>query len=185
VQAATAIVLGLPTLTFAIFASVAAIRSAEATERQSIAADAQAKAAEAQIAVTAKQTEILEATLHEQVRPFLEVESLYADKVWNDPEQLFLIRNQGSGVAKGLTYKFFAEDGLSLGWLTEYASLHVPPRGKAVLPAKPRKFWRVQIYYQSIRDEWYLTVFANDVSQPPGVYLPCVPPTPDEHIFTP
>jgi hypothetical protein len=111
VQAAAAIVLGGPTLVFAIFATIAAIQSAEASIKQATAADRQAAAANAQAEAglnqsfaAAKQTELLESTLalnrlqtNAAQRPFVLVEREVKQLTEHVREPILVVHNNGDG----------------------------------------------------------------------------------------
>ena len=118
VQAATAIILGTPTLIFALFASVAALQSAEASEAQARAADAQAQSAKAQTDVSELQLEISRATLKEQTRPILSLRRLDSERPWYDWGQRYELTNTGSGTAHKLEIAAIRAN-LSSAWGTD------------------------------------------------------------------
>jgi hypothetical protein len=92
VQATTGVLLGIPTLIFAVFAFVATYESAEASQ-------AQAKAAQAQTAVSELQLEISKATLKEQTRPILNLKRLAPERPSSGPLRAVGYGSEHDGVS--------------------------------------------------------------------------------------
>ncbi|HMH15326.1 MAG TPA: hypothetical protein VK578_19660 [Edaphobacter sp.] len=115
-------ILGLPTLIFAVFASIAALQSAEASQAQARAADAQAESARSQTKVSELQLEMNRATLKEQTRPILNLRRLDPDRPWYDWGQRYEITNAGNGTAQKVEIAAIRAD-RSSPWGTDRAMM--------------------------------------------------------------
>lgn len=106
VQAGFGVFGALMTLFIAFFALVAAQRSAEASEAQVNAANRQADSADEQAEAARAQTALLAAQLKEQLRPILQPERRWTDLPWKAREQVYFVRNTGTGAASNVRYWF-------------------------------------------------------------------------------
>jgi hypothetical protein len=144
-QAASSIVLGVVSTLFALAAVVAALRAADASEAQVKAALAQAESANAQRVLA-------EIQLREQIRPVLHVTGkLFPDSAWNDPQQIYLLENTGTGSAINLDYHFFeVNEGvqIDLGYIEGGSRLMLPPGQKQIVFGTASDFSALGVYYE-------------------------------------
>jgi hypothetical protein len=159
VQAVGAIVFGVASIVIAIFSLLYLISATTAAQRQAVAADTQAA--------------IARATLREQVRPFLKVGVLFADKDFDHEDQVFVVTNAGSGSAVSIYFQFSDKNDQVLGEYTGYSGVVLPPDGEMLAPAQPPAFHRMAIYYRSTNDEGYVTGFTVGQMRVPDVYAAC------------
>jgi hypothetical protein len=160
-QAATAIILGIPTLAFAVFATIAAIRSAEASEAQARAADAQAQSARSQTQVAEVQLEISRAALKEQTRPILQLERLDPGKPWYEWGQRYEIENAGTGAALKLEVAAIRSD-RSSPWGTDRTMFEftIAPQQASPLLIRGGGYTYLRIFYESLTGHRYISTFA-------------------------
>lgn len=161
VQAATAIILGTPTLIFALFASVAALQSAEASEAQARAADAQAQSAKAQTDVSELQLEISRATLKEQTRPILSLRRLDSERPWYDWGQRYEVTNTGSGTAQKLEIAAIRAD-RSSPWGTDRTMIEFLMAAGQSSPILMRGggYTHLRFFYHSLAGHRYISTFS-------------------------
>jgi hypothetical protein len=154
VQATTGVVLGIPTLIFAVFAFVATYQSAEASQ-------AQAKAAHAQTAVSELQLEISKATLKEQTRPILNLKRLEPQRPWHDWGQRYEITNAGAGPAHRLEIAAIRAD-RSAPWGTDRSMMEflIAPDQSSPILVRGGGFSHLRCFYESLAGHRYVSTFS-------------------------
>ena len=161
IQTATAMILGFPTLIFAVFASVAALQSAEVSQAQARAADAQAESAQSQTRVSELQLEISRITLKEQTRPILNLRRVEPNRPWHDWGQLYEIANTGSGTAHKLEVAAIRGD-RSSPWGTDRTMMDfiISPGQTSPILIRGGGYTYLRFFYESLAGHRYISTFA-------------------------
>lgn len=161
IATATSIILGITTLCFVVFASLAAIMSAEASTAQARAAEAQADSARLQTDVAEVQLKLSKAALKEQTRPFLQLRRCDPSMPWSYWGQRYEIDNIGSGAAVRLQIVRLRADRSDL-WGTDRTMIDftIAPKQTSNLLVRGGGYTYIRIFYESVVGDHYISTFG-------------------------